>query len=154
VSMWEPFGEGARRAIVRSQHVAHLFGSDVISTEHMAFALAEGDDAVGHLLAKALDRDAIRERLGVAREAPKHEMTFTPTAKRAIELAFVNARRLKHHSIGVAHLALGLLDRGDPLAPSDPQRLAPGVDIDALRSALDAVATTDEPDTLPEKEDG
>jgi ATP-dependent Clp protease ATP-binding subunit ClpA len=143
--MWEPFGERARRTIVRAQEVAHLFGSGSIGTEHIAFALAEGDDEVGHLLANALDRDAIRARLGGVKEAPKQEMQFTAGAKRSIELAFVNARRLDHHYIGVAHLALGLLDGGDPLAPGDPPALLPGGDIEALRAALAAVAADDDP---------
>jgi len=154
VGMWEPFGARARRTIVRAQEVAHLFGSGFIGTEHIAFALAEGDDEVGHLLANSLDRDAIRERLGSLTEAPKREMVFTRGAKRSIELAFVNARRLNHNYIGVAHLALGLLDAGDPLDPGDPPALVPGGDVTALLAALAAVAADDDPTaTRAEKAD-
>jgi ATP-dependent Clp protease ATP-binding subunit ClpC len=138
VSMWEPFSGGARRAIVRAQEVAHMFGSRSIGTEHITFALAEGDDEVAAVLANALDRDAIRERLGSVSEAPKREMDFTSDAKRVIECAFVNARRLDHKSIGVAHIALGLLDAGDP------PPLVPGGDVTALRTALDGVAAVGE----------
>jgi ATP-dependent Clp protease ATP-binding subunit ClpC len=145
VSMWEPFSRRARRTIVRAQEVAHLFGSDHIGTEHLAFVLAEADDEVGHLLALALDRDAIRERLGAATGAPQREMVFAPEVKRVIELAFVNARRLNHDYIGVAHLALGLLDPGEPPAPEEPPRLAPGTDIATLRTALVGIAGTDNP---------
>jgi ATP-dependent Clp protease ATP-binding subunit ClpA len=115
-----------------------MFGSGSIGTEHIAFALAEGDDDVAALLAGSLDRDAIRERLGSLSEAPKREMDFTSEAKRAIERAFVNARRLNHKSIGVAHIALGLLDTGDP------PRLAAGGDVTILRAALDGAATAGE----------
>ena len=139
MTMWEPFSRSARRTIVRAQEVAHLFGSDHIGTEHLAFVLAEGDDEVGCLMAGALDRDAIRERLGVASGAPKGEMVFAPEAKRVIELAFVNARRLNHEYIGVAHLALGLLDNGEPLPP--------GADLAALRSSLAGAASEDDPKT-------
>ena len=132
--MWEPFSESARRAILHSQQVAQMFASHCIGPEHIAFALAEGDDEIGHLLAGAFDRDAIRERLGAAGAAPAEEMEFSSGAKRTIELAFVNARRLDHNSIDTAHLALGLLAAGDlPLLPTtDPA---------TLRAALDTAAT-------------
>jgi ATP-dependent Clp protease ATP-binding subunit ClpA len=137
--MWEPFSEPARRAIVRAQEVAAMFGSTFIGTEHIAFALAEGDDDLGHLLAKSLDREAIRERLGGASSAPSQEMVFSTGAKRSIESAFENARRLNHSYIGPAHLALGILASGDP-----PPMLSGG-DPEWLRAALDQVANGDDP---------
>jgi hypothetical protein len=135
MTMWEPFSEDARRAVVRSQEVAQMFGANYIGTEHMIFALAEGDDAVGAALAKAVDRDALRKELGDVSRAPTDEMVFTAGAKRSIELAFENARRLDHNIIGTAHLALGIL--GTP----DPPPLLPGEDIGVLRAALDLAAT-------------
>jgi hypothetical protein len=135
MTMWEPFSEGARRAVVRSQEVAQMFGAHYIGTEHMIFALAEGDDVVGAALAKAVDRDALRNELGEVSRAPTDEMVFTAGAKRSIELAFENARRLNHNFIGTAHLALGIL--GTP----DPPLLLPGEDIGVLRATLDLAAT-------------
>jgi ATP-dependent Clp protease ATP-binding subunit ClpA len=132
--MWEPFSEEARQAIVRAQAVAQMFGSSTIGTEHIAFALDEGGDATATALAQSLDRDAIKERLGVARGAPSTEMVFGVSAKRAIEYAFENARRLGHHFIGTPHLALGML------ATDDPPPLVDGVDLVMLRARLDAVA--------------
>jgi ATP-dependent Clp protease ATP-binding subunit ClpC len=132
--MWEPFSKGARQAVVRAQAVAQMFGSAIIGTEHLAFALAEGDDAVAAALAESLDRDAIRARLGVARSAPPSEMVFADSAKRAIEYAFKNARRLNHDYIGTPHLALGMLET------DDPPPLAEGVDLVTLNARLDAIA--------------
>lgn len=135
--MWEPFSRPARHAIVRSQEVAQTFGAHYIGTEHIAFALAEGDDPVGRVLAESVDRDAMRERLGTVNSAPVHEMVFTTAAKQCIELAFENARRLNHNYIGTAHLALGIL------SSVDPPPLLPGKDLRALRAALDLAATHD-----------
>ena len=132
--MWEPFTEEARQAVVRAQAVAQMFGSSTIGTEHLAFALDEGGDATATALAQSLDRDAIKQRLGVARGAPSTEMVFDVSAKRAIEYAFENARRLKHNFIGTPHLALGVL------ATDDPPPLVDGVDLAMLRARLDAVA--------------
>jgi hypothetical protein len=132
--MWEPFTEDARQAIVRAQAVAQMFGSSTIGTEHLAFALDEGGDATATALAQSLDREAIKQRLGVTRGAPSTEMVFSVSAKRAIESAFENARRLKHNFIGTPHLALGML------ATDDPPPLVDGVDLVMLRARLDAVA--------------
>jgi ATP-dependent Clp protease ATP-binding subunit ClpA len=138
VSLWEPFSARARRAVVRSQEVAQMFGAHFIGTEHMIFALAEGDDPVGEALAKSVDREALRERLGNVSQAPVVEMVFTPGAKRAIELAFENARRLNHDYIGTAHMALGIL------ASPEPPPLMAGHDAAALRSELDRAAAHDQ----------
>jgi ATP-dependent Clp protease ATP-binding subunit ClpC len=116
--MWEPFTERARHAVVRAQEVAQMFASSFIGTEHMAFALAEEDDDVGRILTTAIDRDA-------------------SGAKRSIELAFENARRLNHNFIDTAHLALGLFDAGDDLP------LKPEADLRAVRAELGQAATAD-----------
>jgi ATP-dependent Clp protease ATP-binding subunit ClpA len=132
--MWEPFTEPARHAIVRAQEVAQMFGASYIGTEHMTFALAESDDAVGEALAKSVDRDALRERLGAVSSTPVTEMVFTSGAKHSIERAFEAARRLDHNFIGTAHIVLGILDSGDA-----PPMLG-GTDLAALRSKLERAA--------------
>ncbi|HEY0395023.1 MAG TPA: Clp protease N-terminal domain-containing protein [Candidatus Elarobacter sp.] len=137
--MWEPFSEPARHAIVRAQEVAQMFGARSIATAHIAFALAETDDDVGHLFATALDRAAMRDLLGSVSAAPREEMVFSDGAKRSIEYAFRAARQLGHGYIGVAHLAIGVLDSGDP-PPA-----APGVDVNTLRTELQRAAGGDDP---------
>ena len=132
--MWEPFTEGARQAVVRAQEVAQMFGSSTIGVEHLAFALDEGGDATATALAQSLDRAELKQRLGVAHGAPSTEMVFDASAKRTIELAFENARRLGHNYIGTPHLALGML------ATDDPPPLVAGVDRGMLRARLDAIA--------------
>jgi ATP-dependent Clp protease ATP-binding subunit ClpA len=140
--MWEPFSQSARRAVVRSQEVAQMFGANFIGTEHMMFALAEADDAVGAALANAVDRDEIRRRLGDVSQVPSTEMVFASGAKRSIELAFENARRLNHNHIGTAHIALGILG-------AEPPPLLPGHDAATLRAALDLAATHDAMESGP-----
>jgi ATP-dependent Clp protease ATP-binding subunit ClpA len=135
--MWEPFTERARRAIVRAQQVAQMFASSFIATEHIAFALAEEDDDVGRILATAIDREELRERLGAARQMPTSEMVFTSGAKRAIELSFENARKLNHNYIDAAHLALGMLDAKDDLP------LRADADLRAVRAELQQAASAE-----------
>jgi ATP-dependent Clp protease ATP-binding subunit ClpC len=137
MSLWEPFTEPARHAIVRAQQVAQMFASTYIGTEHIAFALAEGDDELGRLLTNAVDRERLRELLGGARGFPKAEMVFTPGAKRTIELAFENARRLGPDYISASHLALGIL------ASDDGIPLRPDTNVERLRAELETVAGTE-----------
>src|ERR1700736_2325290 len=140
MGMWEPFSEPARRAVVRAQEVAQMFGANFIGTEHMVFALAEGDDPVGAALTNAVDRNALREQLGNVTQAPVTEMVFTSAAKQSIELAFENARRLNHQYIGAGHIALGIL------SSAAPPPLLPGHDADSLRVALVLATSHDAPD--------
>ena len=44
------------------------------------------------------------------------EIGLTPRAKRVIELAVDEARRLNHHYIGTEHLLLGLVREGEGIA--------------------------------------
>lgn len=138
MSLWEPFTGSARHAISRAQGVAQMFASHYIGTEHIAFALAEDDGEVGRIMATAIDRDAIRTLLGGALTAPSAEMVFTPGAKRTIELAFENARRLDHSYIALAHLALGVL------GSDDCPPLVDGADVKALRASLDRLGESEE----------
>jgi Clp amino terminal domain, pathogenicity island component len=142
MTMWEPFSEPARRAVVRAQEVAQMFAAHYIGTEHLLFALAEGDDPVAAALTHAVDRSALREQLENVSQGSVAEMVFTTGSKRAIELAFENARRLNHSYIGTAHIALGIVG-------SEPPPLLPGQDIPSLTAALVLVATHDAPGSAP-----
>ncbi len=144
MSLWEPFSEPARRLMVRAQEVAAMFGASFIGTEHMIFALAEGDDPVGAVLAKAVDRDALREQLGTASRPPSTEMVFTPGSKRASELAFESARRLNHSYIGTAHVAMGIILAEPPplLAAHQAQTLLADLEHVALHDAPPAPRRT------------
>ncbi|MBC5799198.1 MAG: hypothetical protein GIW94_04360 [Candidatus Eremiobacteraeota bacterium] len=131
--MWEPFSEPARSLIVSAQQIAKTAGHGYIGTEHILCALVQSDSEVGRLVAGAVDRAAIEANCTNGPGAVQ-EMAFSQDAKRVIEIAFENARRLGDMYIGTKHLALGILDI------TEPSSLLPGTDIAALRTALDSVA--------------
>jgi len=142
VSIWEPFSEGSRKALIRAQEVAQRWNTATIDVDHLASALAEGDDAVSQLLRKSLDTRPIQPA-DASVTAVQQDMVFPPAVKQTIELAFENARRLNHNNVGFAHLrlssahlALGILE------PSDAPPLRAGADLAELRTALDAIAET------------
>jgi len=130
VSIWEPFSEGARKAVVRAQELPQGSETRCLGVEHLAVALADGDDDIGRLLSDAFEYTALEAD---ARVDAQQQMVFTRAAKRTIELAFANARRLNHSYIGSAHLALRLLE----ISEAPPLRA--GVDLAELRMSLDAI---------------
>ena len=73
------------------------------------------------------------------------DMQLTPRAKRVIDLAYAEARRLGNHYIGTEHLLLGLVREGDGLAGRVLSRL--GVDLAQARLAVATLqgASSDSP---------
>jgi ATP-dependent Clp protease ATP-binding subunit ClpC len=61
-------------------------------------------------------RDAVEEIIGRGERVVSGEVGLTPRAKKAIELAVDEARRLKHHYVGTEHLLLGLIREGQGIA--------------------------------------
>ncbi|AXO36955.1 Clp protease N-terminal domain-containing protein [Micromonospora sp. B006] len=62
--------------------------------------------------------------------------TFSPRAKKALELSLREALRLRHRHIGTEHILLGLLREGNGLAAVVLTEA--GADIDDLRRRIDA----------------
>jgi ATP-dependent Clp protease ATP-binding subunit ClpC len=62
------------------------------------------------------------------------EVGLTPRAKRVIELAIDESRKLGHHYIGTEHLLLGLADEGEGIAIGVLQSV--GVDADRIRAEV------------------
>lgn len=135
--MWEPFTEPARRAMVRAQELAQQHGDAFISQHHIFVALTDDADVAQILAALGAGDERVREAaektLGAEAFKPAQEMVFTPEAKRMIELAFDNARRLENNFIGAEHLALGYL----ALGPKHIQVIAAlGVEPEKFRELL------------------
>ena len=61
------------------------------------------------------------------------EIGLTPRAKKVIELAVDEARRLNHHYIGTEHLLLGLVREGEGIAAGVLESL--GVSLEKVRAA-------------------
>ena len=112
MSMWTPFTEGARRAIVLAQDAAQKYGGRHIDTQHIVMGLLEIDE--GPLLPlfeqRDLSIDAYREKLlreshsSRAASSKTEEFVFTPDAKRMIESAFECARDWSTNYIAAEHL--------------------------------------------------
>ena len=123
-SRFEKFTERARKVLTLSQEEAQRFNHNYIGTEHILLGLIrEGDGVAAKVLTGLgleLDRirQAVESSMGRGERTVSGEVGLTPRAKRVIELAVDEARRLHHNYIGTEHLLLGLLREGEGIAAS------------------------------------
>jgi ATP-dependent Clp protease ATP-binding subunit ClpC len=114
-SRFEKFSERARRALTHAQEEAQRFGHNYIDTEHILLGLIAEEDSVASKVLTNLGvlpnkiRAAVEFVVGRGERSAIGEVGLTPRAKRVIELAVDEARRLNHSYIGTEHLLLGLL---------------------------------------------
>jgi ATP-dependent Clp protease ATP-binding subunit ClpC len=121
-SRFEKFTERARRVLTAAQEEAQHLNHNYIGTEHILLGLIREEEGVaakvligmGVTLSKV--RSAVEYIIGRGEKATTGEIGLTPRAKRVIELAIDEARRLGHNYIGTEHLLLGLLHEGEGVA--------------------------------------
>jgi hypothetical protein len=116
------FTDRARKVLTYAQDEAQRFNHSYIDTEHILLGLVrEGDgtaarvlETMGVELAKV--RTAIEFLIGRGVRPVVGEVGLTPQARRVIELAIDEARRLDHRYLGTEHLLLGLVREGEGIA--------------------------------------
>src|ERR1043166_3208064 len=119
--MWQRFTERARRVVFFAQEEAARLGENYVGTEHLLLGLVRENDSVAALILDALGVSLSAIRAGVEKQVTRgegksgQEMQLTPRAKRTIDLAYEEARRLNNNYIGTEHLLLGLIAEGDGL---------------------------------------
>ncbi len=136
-SRFEKFSERARRVLSLAQEEAQRFNHNYIGTEHILLGLErerEGTAArvlvsLGVELTKV--RTAVEFIIGKGETTGSNEIGLTPRAKKVIELAVDEARRLNNHYIGTEHLLIGLLREGEGVAAGVLESL--GMTLDKVR---------------------
>ena len=135
---FDKFTERARRALTLAQEEAQRFNHNYIGTEHLLLGLVrEGDGVAAKVLSNlgvelTKVRSAVEFIIGRGDRATVGEIGLTPRAKKVIELAVDEARRLSHHYIGTEHLLLGLVREGEGIAASVLESL--GVNLERVRA--------------------
>ncbi len=116
MSMWEPFTEVARRAIIRAQEVAERLKTPYIGPAHIFAGIVMEGQSEAAQIAASLGADepktleAARTIIGTGQGTnPSEGMTFTQEAKHLIECSFDEARKFGHRYIGAEHLMMGYL---------------------------------------------
>ena len=137
-SRFEKFTERARKVLSLSQEEAQRFNHNYIGTEHILLGLVrEGEGVAAKVLANlGVDlekvRSAVEYIIGRGEKSVGQDIGLTPRAKRVIELAVDEARRLNHNYIGTEHLLLGLLREEEGVAAGVLESL--GVSLDKVRA--------------------
>lgn len=137
---FDRFTERARRVLGLAQEEAQRFNHNYIGTEHILIGLVREGEGIGArvLADMGVDLNRVRDtvefiigrgdRVSMGDSPP----SLTPRAKKVLEYAVDEARRLGHHYVGTEHLLLGLVREREGIAAGVLERL--GVNLEKVRS--------------------
>src|SRR6188508_1997708 len=125
---FDKFTDRARKVLTLAQDEAQRFNHNYIGTEHLLLGLVREGEGVA---ARVLENMNVELIIGRGDRPVVGEVGLTPRAKRVIELAIDEARRLGHNYIGTEHLLLGLVREGEGIAAGVLESL--GVNLDKVR---------------------
>ena len=137
-SRFEKFSERARRVLSLAQEEAQRFNHNYIGTEHILLGLVRETEGVAARVLSSLSVDLTKVRsavefiIGRGEKPAQGEIGLTPRAKKVVELAVDEARRMNHTYIGTEHLLIGLLREGEGVAAGVLESL--GVTLDKVRT--------------------
>ena len=146
---FDKFTERARRVLTLAQEEAQRFNHSYIGTEHLLLGLVrEGDGVAAKVLANLgvelnKVRSAVEFIIGRGDRQASGEIGLTPRAKKVIELAVDEARRLQHSYIGTEHLLLGLVREGEGIAAGVLESL--GVNLERVRAETQRILAQSQP---------
>ena len=119
---FDKFTERARQALHRAQEHAQRYNHNYIGTEHLLLGLLDVKESVA---IQVLEDTGIEPQkissavdfiIGRGDRVVLGEIGLTPRAKKVIELAVDEARRMNVHYIGTEHILLGLSRESEGIA--------------------------------------
>jgi ATP-dependent Clp protease ATP-binding subunit ClpC len=120
--LYDKFTKRAKQVLQLATDEARTFNHPYVGTEHILLGLIRESEGIA---ARVLDdlgvkltqaRNAVEFIVGVGEVAYPSEQELTARAKKVIEYAIEEAKRLNHHYIGTEHLLLGLVRNGEGVA--------------------------------------
>jgi ATP-dependent Clp protease ATP-binding subunit ClpC len=120
--MWMRFTEAARKLIFDAQETAVARKDSQVGTGYLLLGLLQNEASFAiRLLDRAgIRRDELAKQTQALLDSPQvkpdADFNLTPGSKRAIDLAYEEARRLSNNYIGTEHLLLGMLSEGQGVA--------------------------------------
>src|SRR6478609_4268155 len=148
---FDKFTERARKVLSLAQEEAQRFNHNYIGTEHLLLGLVREGDGVAAKVLSNLGvelnkvRSAVEFIIGRGDRSTSGEIGLTPRAKKVIELAVDEARRLNHSYIGTEHLLLGLVRRSEGIAAGVLESL--GVNLERVRAETTRILSQSAPQT-------
>src|ERR671910_803321 len=115
-SLFDALSGEAQQAVMRAREAsAGTTRTAAIGTDHLLAGIVTGENVATEALQRAgADVGGMQARFREFRGEPGEQVyTFTPSAKRALQLSFTAARQMGAGQVGSEHLLLGLLGEGD-----------------------------------------
>jgi len=141
MGLLDKFTKRAKQVLSLAQEEARNFNHPYVGTEHILLGLIRDQEGVA---GKVLDdlgvklqqaRSAVEFIVGHGEGAQRtDEAELTARAKKVIEYAVEEARKLNHHYIGTEHLLLGLVRNGEGVARGVLEIM--GVSLEQIRTQV------------------
>ncbi len=156
---FDRFTERARKVLAFAQEEAQRLQHNFVGTEHLLLALVREGEGVAAKALKNLGvadvtqvRSLVETFVKPGEKEVNGQIGMTGRAKKVVELAVDEARRLNHHYIGTEHLLLGLLREGDGIGAKVLTKLNIALEqartqVVQILANLDAGRTNGEPPT-------
>lgn len=135
--MFGRFTERAQQVLVLAQEEAKRLNHNFIGTEHILLGLVREGSGIASRALQNLTVELPRVRAEVEKIIGKGDkvlsqgISYTPRAKKVIELAIEEGQNFGHNYVGTEHLLLGLLREGEGIAAQVLTNL--GVDLKKVR---------------------
>ncbi len=137
---FDKFTERAVKVLTLAQEEAQHCNRNYIGTEHLLLGLVREREGVSARVLANMGVELSKMRLAIefiigrGDRMVMGETGLTPPAKKVIELAVDEARRLNHRYIGTEHILLGLVREGEGIAAGVLEGL--GVSLDKVRAQV------------------
>ncbi|MCJ7807046.1 MAG: AAA family ATPase, partial [Clostridia bacterium] len=139
--MFGRFTERAQQVLVLAQEEAKRLNHNFIGTEHLLLGLVREGSGIAARALQNMTVDLNSVRTEVEKITPKGEkviqqgISYTPRAKRVVELAIEESQNLGHNYVGTEHLMLGLVREGEGIAA----QILSNMGIDLKRSRKEVI---------------
>ncbi len=139
--MFGRFTERAQQVLVLAQEEAKRLNHNFIGTEHLLLGLVREGSGIAARALQNMTVDLNSVRTEVEKITPKGEkviqqgISYTPRAKRVVELAIEESQNLGHNYVGTEHLMLGLVREGEGIAA----QILANMGIDLKRSRKEVI---------------
>lgn len=153
--MYTRFTERAQKVLALAQEEAARLHHPGVGTEHILLGLAREGEGIAAKALMSLGVSAEKVQTEVERiigpgQGQVSAMTYTPRAKKVIELSIDEARKLNHSYVGTEHILLGLIREGEGVAARVLGNL--GVSLNKARQQVLQLLGGDMSDLGPDKD--
>ena len=155
---FERFTEQAIKVIMLSQEEARRLGHNFVGTEQLLLGLIGEETGIAAKVLKSFSVNLENARVEAEKIIGRGsgnvgvEIPFTPRAKRVLELALEEVRKLKENYVYTEHLLLGLIRETEGVAARVLENL--GVNLEQLQASLiEEMAKTEREKIIEDKEE-